>query len=113
MRPLRLTASTAEVRAYLRATARTVLAAHWRATMAREITSIDDVAAPPDSDAAIMADVAARVPPRDARVLAVVHQDNARSLALCHRYGLTEELTRPHPSYRRLITGVVAGSIDG
>ena len=53
MRPLRLTASTAEVRAYLRATARTVLAAHWRATMAREITSIDDVAAPLDSDAAI------------------------------------------------------------
>ena len=53
MRPLRLTASTAEVRAYLRATARTVLAAHWRATMGREITSIDDVAAPLDSDAAI------------------------------------------------------------
>jgi RNA polymerase sigma-70 factor (ECF subfamily) len=53
MRPLRLTASTAEVRAYLRATARTVLAAHWRATMGREITSIDDVAAPVDSDAAI------------------------------------------------------------
>ena len=53
MRPLRLTASTAEVRAYLRATARTVLAAHWRATVRREITSIDDVAAPLDSDAAI------------------------------------------------------------
>jgi len=53
MRPLRLTASVAEVRAYLRATARTVLAAHWRATMGREITSIDDVAAPLDSDAAI------------------------------------------------------------
>ena len=31
LRPLRLTASVAEVRAYLRATARTVLAAHWRA----------------------------------------------------------------------------------
>ena len=53
MRPLRLTASTAEVRAYLRATARTVLAAHWRATASREITSIDDVAAPVDRDAAI------------------------------------------------------------
>jgi hypothetical protein len=36
---------------------------------------------------AVMADVASRVPPRDARVLAVVHQDNLRSLALCHRYG--------------------------
>jgi RNA polymerase sigma-70 factor (ECF subfamily) len=42
MRPLRLTASIAEVRAYLRATARTVLAAHWRATMGTEITTIDD-----------------------------------------------------------------------
>ena len=62
---------------------------------------------------AIMADVAARVPSRDARVLAVVRQNNSRSLALCHRYRLTEELTRPHPAYRRLITGVVAGSADG
>jgi hypothetical protein len=83
----------------------------------RRFTADDGEAAGPRvSDvlmSAIMADVAARVPPRDARVLAVVHQDNSRSLALCHRYGLTEELTRPHPSYRRLITGVVAGSADG
>src|SRR5262245_28547609 len=43
LRPLRITATVAEVRAYLRATARTVLAAHWRETMGREITSIDDI----------------------------------------------------------------------
>jgi RNA polymerase sigma-70 factor (ECF subfamily) len=43
LRPLRLTASVGEVRAYLRATARTVLAAHWRETLGREITSIEDV----------------------------------------------------------------------
>jgi len=42
LRPLRLTASVGEVRAYLRTTARTVLAAHWRETLGREITSIDD-----------------------------------------------------------------------
>jgi len=42
LRPLRLTASVGEVRGYLRATARTVLAAHWRETLGREITSIDD-----------------------------------------------------------------------
>jgi RimJ/RimL family protein N-acetyltransferase len=42
--------------------------------------------------------------PTDARVMAVIHQDNLRSLALCRRYGLTAELTRPHPAYRRLIT---------
>lgn len=45
MRPLRLTASIAEVRAYLRATARTVLAAHWRATLGTEITTIEDLPA--------------------------------------------------------------------
>jgi RNA polymerase sigma factor (sigma-70 family) len=54
LKPLRISASMAEVRAYLRATARTVLAAHWRATLGREITSIDDdIAAAPDSEEAI------------------------------------------------------------
>jgi RNA polymerase sigma-70 factor (ECF subfamily) len=54
LRPLRVSASMAEVRAYLRATARTVLAAHWRATLGREVTSIDDdIAAAPDSEEAI------------------------------------------------------------
>jgi RNA polymerase sigma factor (sigma-70 family) len=54
LRPLRISAAAAEVRAYLRATARTVLAAHWRETMGREITSIDDIAsAAPDSEEAI------------------------------------------------------------
>jgi hypothetical protein len=54
---------------------------------------------------AVMTDVSARVPPRDARVFAVVHEENARSLALCRRYGLVQEMTRPDPSYRRLVTG--------
>ena len=53
---------------------------------------------------AVMADVSARVPPRDARVCAIVHEDNHRSLALCHRHGLIEEMSRPHPSYRRIVT---------
>ncbi|MQY28831.1 RNA polymerase sigma factor [Nocardia aurantia] len=39
--PLRLDATIPEVRAYLRATARTVLAAHWKARLGREITTID------------------------------------------------------------------------
>jgi RNA polymerase sigma factor (sigma-70 family) len=43
LRPLRITATVAQVRGYLRATTRTVLAAHWRQTMGCEITSIDDV----------------------------------------------------------------------
>ena len=43
LRPLRTTATVAQVRGYLRATTRTVLAAHWRQTLGCEITSIEDV----------------------------------------------------------------------
>lgn len=64
LRPLRLTASVGEVRAYLRATARTVLAAHWRETMGREITSIDDIEQPPEGEEAI-----STAPQRVSRVL--------------------------------------------
>jgi RNA polymerase sigma factor (sigma-70 family) len=54
LRPLQLSATVPEVRAYLKATARTVLAAHWRATLGREITSIDDLdLAAPDSEESI------------------------------------------------------------
>jgi RNA polymerase sigma factor (sigma-70 family) len=54
LRPLRISATAAEVRAYLRATARTVLAAHWRETMGREITWVEDIGAlAPDSEEAI------------------------------------------------------------
>lgn len=42
LRPLRTSASVAEVRAYLRATARTVLANHWRERLGRPITTIED-----------------------------------------------------------------------
>jgi RNA polymerase sigma-70 factor (ECF subfamily) len=53
LRPLRTSASVGEVRAYLLATARTVLAAHWRRTLGREMTIIDiervaaDIGRPP------------------------------------------------------------------
>lgn len=53
---------------------------------------------------AVMTDVSSRVPPRDARVYAIVHEDSHRSLAVCHRHGLTEEMSRPHASYRRIVT---------
>ncbi|MBL8924019.1 MAG: hypothetical protein JNJ54_34500 [Myxococcaceae bacterium] len=55
---------------------------------------------------AVLSDVRARVPPRDARVLAVVHEENVRSIELCRRHGFVEELSRPVdlPQYRRLIT---------
>ncbi|MGF7234137.1 MAG: RNA polymerase sigma factor [Frankia sp.] len=42
LRPLRLTASVGEVRAYLLTTARTVLAAHWRRTLGVVVTTLDE-----------------------------------------------------------------------
>lgn len=77
MRPLRLTASKAEVRAYLRKTASTVLAAHWRAAMGREITTIDDMAVAPDDDEAI-----STAPLRVAAVLDGLPQQYRRILEL-------------------------------
>ena len=41
LRPLRVSASVGEVRAYLLATARTVLASYWRRTLGREVTTLD------------------------------------------------------------------------
>jgi len=53
---------------------------------------------------AAMSDIAARRPPRDARVFAIVHEDNVKSLALCKRHGLVYELERAEPRYIRLVT---------
>ena len=70
LRPLRLSASVPEVRAVLRATARTVLAAQRR-----EITSIDDIEQPPESEEAIstapqrVAEVLDRLPDNYRRIL--------------------------------------------
>jgi RNA polymerase sigma factor (sigma-70 family) len=78
LRPLRITATIAEVRAYLRATARTVLAAHWRHTMGREITSIDDIGlAAPDGEEAI-----STAPQRVHAVLASLPDNYRRILEL-------------------------------
>ncbi|KOU49177.1 RNA polymerase sigma factor [Streptomyces sp. WM6378] len=53
--PLRTTATVPEVRAYLLATARTVLAAHWRRVLGHEVTTLaadhlDELAAREPSD---------------------------------------------------------------
>jgi RNA polymerase sigma-70 factor (ECF subfamily) len=75
--PLRASASVGEVRAYLLATARTVLASHWRRHYGTEITTIDltvDRAAldepPTESDAPRrVRDLLAELPDRYARIL--------------------------------------------
>jgi RNA polymerase sigma factor (sigma-70 family) len=75
--PLRMTASKGEVRAYLLATARTVLASHWRRRLGLEVTHIEPdadlsyVAAPaPDSDAGPLAhQILAALPDHYRRIL--------------------------------------------
>src|ERR1700735_4685932 len=59
--PLRLASSKGEVRSYLLATARTVLASHWRRRLGTPVTSID-----PDSDLSFLADRAGADEPSDA-----------------------------------------------
>jgi RNA polymerase sigma factor (sigma-70 family) len=77
LRPLRTSASVGEVRAYLLATARTVLAAHWRRTLGREITIVDlewaeepPVEAPVnDAATALAEEILAALPERYRRIL--------------------------------------------
>jgi RNA polymerase sigma factor (sigma-70 family) len=79
LRPLRTTASVAEVRGYLRVIARTVLAAHWRQTMGRDITSIDDVPdLPQEAEHAVNSTAAQQVQ----RVLAALPDNYRRILEL-------------------------------
>jgi RNA polymerase sigma factor (sigma-70 family) len=75
--PLRVSASVGEVRAYLFATARTVLAAHWRRTLGRPVTTLDtdrieDVftEAPVNDEATVRVDaLLAALPERHRRIL--------------------------------------------
>ncbi|MCO6003598.1 RNA polymerase sigma factor [Actinoallomurus purpureus] len=79
LRPLRTSASVGEVRAYLLATARSVLASHWRRTLGHEITAIDiervaaDFGRPPETG---------RSPERVARILAALPDRYRRILEL-------------------------------
>lgn len=78
--PLRVSASAAEVRAYLLVTARTVLAGHWRRTLGREVTTLTDEdsleAAPAEAPAS--ADTAGRA----AAMLAQLPESYRRILEL-------------------------------
>lgn len=81
LRPLRVAASVGEVRAYLLVTARTVLAGHWRRTLGREVTVLDEQwmgAALADSPSAISEVAAARA----RAVLAGLPEPYRRILAL-------------------------------
>lgn len=78
--PLRLGASVGEVKAYLLATARTVLASHWRRTLGHEVTAIL-----PDEAARLAVTntpTSATAPGRVATILAVLPPRYRRILQL-------------------------------
>jgi RNA polymerase sigma-70 factor (ECF subfamily) len=79
LRPLRVSASVGEVRAYLLATARTALAGYWRRTLGREVTTLDDEIAD-----TVFADPPPRsqVPDRIAAILAALPEKYRRILEL-------------------------------
>lgn len=81
MGPLRTTASIGEVRSYLLATARTVLARHWRNTLGHQVTEID-----PDQldleDFAAPAEAPGRTPERITTILSGLSERHRMILTL-------------------------------
>jgi RNA polymerase sigma factor (sigma-70 family) len=65
LRPLRLSSSKGEVRAYLLLTAKTVLASHWRRRLGQPVTAID-----PETDLAYLSEPVGAEPPSDAPIRA-------------------------------------------
>jgi RNA polymerase sigma factor (sigma-70 family) len=65
LRPLRLSSSKGEVRAYLLVTAKTVLASHWRRRFSQPVTAID-----PETDLAGLIEPSGAEPSSDAPVRA-------------------------------------------
>ena len=97
LKPLRTSASVGEVRAYLLATARTVLASHWRRHYGAEITTIDlnvDRAAldepPTESDAPRkVRELLARLPERYARILQLRFIDSCTIREAAHAMNIS------------------------
>jgi RNA polymerase sigma-70 factor (ECF subfamily) len=97
LKPLRASSSVGEVRAYLLATARTVLASHWRRHYGTEITTIDvgvDQAAleepSTDSDAPHrVRDLLAELPDRYARILQLRFLDSCTLREAAHAMNIS------------------------
>ena len=97
LKPLRTSASEGEVRAYLLATARTVLASHWRRHYGTEITTIDlrfDRAAldepPTESDAPNrVRELLAELPDRYARILRLRFLDSCTLRETAHAMNIS------------------------
>src|SRR5205085_7920952 len=107
MGPLRTTATRPEVRAYLVATARTVVAGFWRRRLGREVTTVDLVQdlqflnePPPESDAPVRAQrLLAPLPDRFRRVLELRFPEAPSLKATTHEPGAraaNDKLLPPH-----------------
>lgn len=79
LRPLRLSASDPEIRAYLRATAQTVLATHWRRRFGIEVTTLNPEADIPDAG---HDDTESKAPKQAAEILAALPERYRRILEL-------------------------------
>lgn len=84
LRPLRVSASVGEVRAYLSATARTVLAGYWRRTLGREVTRLrdDEGLEPVAAETAVSADTSPENTARAAVILDGLPESYRRILQL-------------------------------
>jgi RNA polymerase sigma factor (sigma-70 family) len=117
LKPLRTSASVGEVRAYLLATARTVLAAHWRHHYGTEITTIDvgadaavldDLPAPSTAPEQVR-NLLAELPDRYARILELRFLDSCsiREAAHAMKISVANAKVLQHRALRR------AAQIDG
>ena len=97
LKPLRASASVGEVRAYLLATARTVLASHWRRHYGTEITTIDFDRRPRRSRrtahrvgcAARVREILAELPDRYARILQLRFLDSCTLREAAHAMNIS------------------------
>ncbi len=84
LRPLRMDASRGEVRGYLAATARTVLASYWRQRLGVEVTAIDDTTVTTFEQGG---ESVSDAPARTERVLAGLSERHRRILELRFLHG--------------------------
>jgi RNA polymerase sigma-70 factor (ECF subfamily) len=90
LKSLRTTATVGEVRSYLLATARTVLASHWQRTLGRQVTVIDvDVADLNDFAQPVSQQISSRAGDQAAQILAALSERHRRILVLRFMLGCT------------------------
>jgi RNA polymerase sigma-70 factor, ECF subfamily len=119
--PLRAAATVGEVRAYLLATARTALAAHWRRTLGRQITTLDEQSvasvfepAPPGSNSSARVEaILAELPEQYQRILRLRFLESCTIKQSATELGITVSNAKvlQHRALRR--AALVADRMEG